>query len=71
MVQKAGQNPAQNEDKLNRMTPGASEAELGSRLAALIESHNALLAKLDADATVTDTDFAATLAVPSLDEPLS
>ncbi|HET8550862.1 MAG TPA: hypothetical protein VFM97_00110 [Gammaproteobacteria bacterium] len=68
MTQKAGQPKGWNEDHLNRTSPGTAEAQLGTRLANLIDAHNALCAKLDADGTVTDTDYAAALAQPTLDE---
>jgi len=56
------------EAQLNRMNPASHYAVLGSVLADLIAKHNALLAKLDADATVTDTNYAALLTVNALGE---
>ncbi len=48
MQPKAGQSLAQNQDKLNTISPGAAEAQLGDRLAQLAANINALLAHLDA-----------------------
>lgn len=53
-------------DRVDRMTPAAKDARLGEAINALIVNHNALLAKLDADVGVTDTDYAATLTVQPL-----
>lgn len=53
--------------QMNRMNPTAADAKLGDVLVELIAKHNALLAKLDADAGVTDTNYVATLAVASLE----
>ena len=54
------------QDELNRCMPAASHAQLGDVLNDLLTGyndlaakHNALLAKLDADAGVTDTNYAA------------
>lgn len=46
-------------DQLNRMNPAAADARLGDLLDDLIKKHNALLAKLDLDAGVTDTNYTA------------
>lgn len=53
---------------LNNMNPAASYADLGTTLDDVIKAHNALavklnalLAKLDLDAGVTDTNFVATI----------
>lgn len=55
-----GTNPKRNlKDELNRMAPAAAHAKLGDLVDELITKHNALCAKLDADATVTDTNYAA------------
>lgn len=54
------------EDILNRMNPGAAHVQLGTVLKELLASHNALLAKLDADAGITDEDYEATLALTEL-----
>lgn len=51
---------------LNNATPGTARAQLGDRVNELIEKHNALLAKLDADDAVTDSDYVATLSVTPL-----
>lgn len=56
------------EDMLNRMAPAAAYAKLGTAFNELIKSHNAMLAKLDADAGVTDTNYVATLRVKPLEE---
>lgn len=60
------------QDALNRMNRAASNAKLGDtvedlrvQLNTLSTKFNALLAKLDADAGVTDTNYAATQAVPA------
>lgn len=53
-------------DELNRMAPAAAHAKLGDVLDDLITKHNALCAKLDADAGVTDTDYAASLGITPL-----
>ncbi len=54
------------QSELNRMAPAAAHAKLGDILNDLITNHNALCAKLDADAGVTDTNFAALLGVTAL-----
>lgn len=54
--------------QIDHMNPAAKEAELGTLVQAMGDKFNALLAKLDADATVTDTDYAATLAVETLED---
>lgn len=48
-------------DELNRSMPAASRpgAKLGDLLAEIITKHNAVCAKLDADAGVTDTNYTA------------
>lgn len=52
------------QSQLNRSSPSASDAKLGDLLAEVISElnalktkHNALTAKLDADAGVTDTNY--------------
>lgn len=45
------------QDELNRMNPAAAHAKLGDLLNEIITKHNALAAKLDADAGVTDTNY--------------
>lgn len=62
-----GGSQTSNQDKLNRSMPAAKDAKLGDILNDLITAHNALLAKLDADAGVTDTNYASTLAVTTLE----
>lgn len=56
--------------EMNRCMPIAQDVGLGDLLQELVDSnnelrtqHNALLSKLDADAGVTDADYAATLTV--------
>ncbi len=53
--------------QLNRMNPAAADAKLGDVLADLIAKHNALLAKLDADVGVTDTNYTALHKVTDLE----
>lgn len=55
-------------DELNRMNPASSHAKLGDLLDEIITKHNALAAKLDADAGVTDTNYNATLKIATLAE---
>lgn len=62
-------NPARNlKDELNRMAPAAAHAKLGDLVDEIITKHNALAAKLDADAGVTGTDYASTLGITALSE---
>lgn len=56
--------PGTNQDRLNRSSPSDAKAKTGDVLAdlvaqvnALTTAHNALTAKLDADAGVTDTNY--------------
>jgi len=55
-------------DELNRMNPAAAHVKLGDVVDELIAKHNALLAKLDADAGVTDTNYTSLLRVAPLVE---
>ena len=55
-------------DALNRAMPANARVQLGDVIDELITKHNALLAKLDADAGVTGTDYVATLSVKTLAE---
>lgn len=55
-------------DVLNRAMPANARVQLGDVIDELIAKHNALLAKLDLDAGVTDTNYAATLKVKTLAE---
>lgn len=55
-------------DVLNRAMPANARVQLGDVIDELITKHNALLAKLDADAGVTGTDYVATLKVKTLAE---
>ena len=54
--------------RLNKVSPTEKLIKLGDLLDDLITQHNALLAKLDLDAGVTDTNYAATLSVKALDK---
>ena len=54
-------------EQLNRSSPAAADAKLGDVLTDLVKNFNALAAKLDADAGVTDTNYAATLAVKDIE----
>lgn len=54
-------------DELNRMNPAAANAKLGDVLTDLVAKHNALLAKLDLDAGVTDTNYTAQLKVTDIE----
>jgi len=56
------------QDRLNRRDPTAAGVKEGDLLQELIDKHNALCAKLDADVGVTDTDFAATLSLQDLND---
>ena len=53
---------------LHRAMPANARVQLGDVIDELITKHNALLAKLDLDAGVTDTNYAATLNVKTLAE---
>ena len=55
-------------DVLNRAMPANARVQLGDVIDELITKHNALLAKLDLDAGVTDTNYTATLKVRALAE---
>lgn len=55
-------------DLLNRSYPAMARAKLGDVLQELIDQHNALLAKLDADTGVTGTDYASTLGIADLED---
>ena len=48
--------------RLAKLANGADAQELRFVLAAVVDALQALSAKLDADATVTDTDYASTVA---------
>lgn len=55
-------------DELNRMNPASNHAMLGDLIDEIIAKHNALAAKLDADAGVTDVNYASTLRIAPLAE---
>lgn len=48
--------------RVNRLADGTDRQELYFLLAAIVDAVQALAAKLDADAGVTDTNYAATVA---------
>lgn len=57
--------PGSKQEKVNKMNPAASRAKLGDTVAELVAqvniltaAHNVLVAKLNADAGVTDTNYA-------------
>ena len=56
------------QDRLNRMNPAAQRAALGDVVQELIDQHNALCTKLDADVGVTDTDYVSTLGIQNLND---
>jgi len=53
---------------LDRAMPANNDAKLGALLEELIQKHNSLLAKLDADAGVTDTNYTALLTITPLSQ---
>ena len=62
------------QDHLNRKSPADYDVKMGDMLQEMITAYNnlatqynALLAKLDADAGVTDTNYAATVSAASTD----
>ena len=55
-------------DELNRMNPAAAHVKLGDVLYELITKHNAAMAKLDADAGATDTNYTTLYRVAPLAE---
>lgn len=64
--------PGTNQEKVNKSSPAMSKAKLGDVVAELVAqvntlstNYNAVLAKLDADAGVTDTNYTSTRAVPA------
>lgn len=67
----AGRNARDAKDLLNNSSPAADYTKLGNLLDEMITKHNALCAKLDADAAVTDTNFAATLGIATLQSRLA
>ena len=56
------------QQELNNMAPAAAHAKLGDIVDELIGNFNAALAKLDADAGVTDTNYKATFGLKTLSE---
>lgn len=64
--------PGTNQEKINKASPANAKAKLGDVVAELVAqvntlttSYNALLAKMDADVGVTDTNYTSTRAVPA------
>lgn len=64
--------PGSKQEKINKSSPAMSKAKMGDVIAELITQVNALTvasnargAKLDLDAGVTDTNYAALTAVPA------
>ena len=64
--------PGTRQDAVNRNSKALSNAKVGdviedlrTQVNTLTTKYNALLAKLDLDAGVTDTNYASTLAAPS------
>lgn len=56
------------EADLNKSMPAADAVKLGTLLNELVNSYNALLAKLDADTGVTDANYASSRKVKALGE---
>lgn len=54
--------------RLNDSMPAAKKAKLGHAIDDLITNFNALLAKLDLDAGVTDTTYTSLLGVVAIDQ---
>lgn len=61
--------PGSKQEKVNKMAPAASKAKLGDTVAELVDqvnaltaAYNTLVAKLNLDAGVTDTNYAAVAA---------
>ncbi len=61
-------NPAIIADELDRSMPAAARAALGAWQRDMTASFNAMLAKLDADAGVTDANYLARLRVKPPEE---
>lgn len=71
-----GKTDAQIKAALNRMAPGAADTPLGDVLydllaanAAIVTAYNALVAKLNADVGVTDTNYAVLPAAATVKMP--
>lgn len=71
MGNSAGRQSRSAVELLNNLTPAADYVKLGNIMDELINKHNALCAKLDADAGVTDTNYAATLGIANLQSRLA
>jgi hypothetical protein len=67
----AGRNARNAADMLNKLSPTTDYVKLGNIMDELITKHNALCAKLDADAGVTDTNYAASLGIATLQSRLA
>lgn len=66
--------PGSKQEKVNRSSPALSRAKLGDMVAELVTqvnvltaAYNVLVAKLNADAGVTDTNYATVVATPIKD----
>lgn len=67
----AGRNSRNAAEMLNKLSPTTDYVKLGNIMDEMITKHNALCAKLDADAGVTDTNYAATLGIATLQSRLA
>ncbi len=67
----AGRNQRDAKELLNNICPSTDYLKLGNLLDEMITKHNALCAKLDADAGVTDTNYTATLGIGTLQSRLA
>ena len=56
------------QDELNRCMPAAGHAKLGDLLVDIITKHNALAAKLDLDAGVTDVNYGTLTGITPLNQ---
>ncbi|WP_288075416.1 hypothetical protein [Pseudomonas sp.] len=67
----AGRNSRDAVELINNLTPAADYVKLGAIMDELITKHNALCVKLDADVGVTDTNYASTLGIATLQSRLA
>lgn len=63
--------PGSKQEKVNKSSPAANKAKLGDAVAELIAqvniltaAHNTMVAKMNADAGITDTNYATVAATP-------
>lgn len=63
--------PGSKQDRVNRMNPAANKAKVGDTVAELVDqvniltaAYNTLVAKMNLDAGITDTNYAAVAATP-------